>query len=212
MQQFIQQYLLKNHTFPIYGLGILRLSKKAPSYSPAEQIFVAPIVEVVYEPDENVEIAPFVSFLAEYTNSDEASVNQWCKSLTEKISNISLGEKIHIAHAGFFTRESEGLAFKSFVLSDVFYPSIPVKRVVHPNEKHTVVVGDNEVSNEYMNELLNNTHTQKQSHWLIPAVCLLMLAISFALLYYFREGNFGLFGNSSAVEINIEPNTYQIIK
>jgi hypothetical protein len=212
MQQLIQQYLLKNHALPIYGLGRLRLHKIPSSYSATEQAFVAPIVEVVFEPNHNVDIAPFVGFLSESNNSDEASANQWCKRLSEKISSLPEGEKLNIAHAGSFTKGSEGVSFTSFSLSNVFHPSIPVKRVVHPNDKHTVVVGDNEVSNEYMNVLLNNTPSSKQIHWLIPAVCLMMIAISITLLYFFREGNFGLFGNSNSIEINIEPDTYQIIK
>lgn len=212
MQQLIQQYLLKNHALPIYGLGSLKLHKQASSYSAAEQAFVAPNVEVVFEPDLEVDIAPFVGFLAENNNYDEPSANQWCRKLSDKINNLHESEKLHIAHAGFFAKGSEGVCFTSFFLSDVFHPSIPVKRVVHPNDKHTVVVGDNEVSNEYMSEMLNNTPSTKQIHWLIPAVCLLMIAISITLLYFFREGNFGLFGNSNPIEIKMEPDTYQIIK
>jgi hypothetical protein len=96
-------------------------------------------------------------------------------------------------------------------LPSIFYPKVDAKKVIRPDDTHTLVVGDTEVTSEFMNELLTRT-SEKKYNWWIAAVCLMMIAISLLLVYSFRVDNLGSFGNNQPIEIKNESSTYQFIK
>ena len=212
MQNHIKEYLLQNKKFPILGLGNLIFQNIPATYSAAEQAYLPPSQKIVFEINSQTDASSFVSFLVERSKIDVLSAQQSCEKLANKISQLASEETFSIAHAGYFTKDSEGvLCFHSFVLPSIFYPKVIAKKVIRPNDTHTLVVGDTEVTNEFMNELLTSTSAKKYNWW-IAAVCLMMIAVSLLLVYCFRVDNLGRFGNNQSIEIKKESPTHQFIK
>ena len=212
MQNHIKEYLLQNKKFPILGLGNLTFQNIPATYSAAEQAYLPPCQKIVFETNSQTDASSFVSFLVERSKIDVLSAQQSCEKLANKISRLVSEETFSIAHAGYFTKDSEGeLCFHSFVLPSIFYPKVDAKKVIRPDDTHTLVVGDTEVTSEFMNELLTRT-SEKKYNWRIAAVCLMMIAISLLLVYSFRVDNLGSFGNNQPIEIKNESSTYQFIK
>ena len=213
MQNHIKEYFLQNKMFPILGLGNLTFQNMPATYTAAEQAYLPPSQKVVFEANSQTDVSSFISFLVERCKMDVLFAQQYCEKLADKLKQLASDEELSIAHAGYFTKNSEGiLCFHSFVLPSVFYPVVDAKKVIRPNDTHTLVVGDTEVTNEFMNELLTGTSSEKKYNWWIAAVCLMMIAVSLTLVYYFRSDNLGRFGNNQSIDIKNESPTYQFIK
>ena len=213
MQNHIKEYLLQNKKFPILGLGNLTFQNIPATYSAAEQAYLPPCQKIVFETNSQTDASSFVSFLVERSKIDVLSAQQSCEKLANKISRLVSEETFSIAHAGYFTKDSEGeLCFHSFVLPSIFYPKVDAKKVIRPDDTHTLVVGDTEVTSEFMNELLTSASSEKKYNWWMSAVCLMMIAISLLLVYYFRGGNLERFGNNQPIEIKNESPTHHFIK
>jgi hypothetical protein len=213
MQNHIIEYLLQNRSFPILGLGNLTYQNIPATYSAVEQAYFPPAQKVVFEANSKTDTSSFISFLVERCKMDISLAQQSCKLLANSLNQLAFEDKFSIAHAGYFTKNKEGeLCFHSYVLPSVFYPRVDAKKIIRPSETHTLVVGDSEVTNEFMNELLTSASSEKKYNWWMSAVCLMMIAISLLLVYYFRGGNLERFGNNQPIEIKNESPTHHFIK
>lgn len=213
MQNLIKEYLLQHKNLPILGLGNLIFQNNPAIYAAADQTFLPPGQKVVFVANPHTDASAFLNFMVNQAKMEFSKAQDACKKLANAIDQLVAEEKLTIAHAGYFTKNSDGvLLFHSFVLSSVFYPPVEAKKVIRPNHQHTLVVGEAEVTNVYMNELLTSSSSEKKYHWWIAAVCMMMIAVSLLLVNFFKADNGEGFGNNQPIEIKKESTTYQLSK
>lgn len=74
----------------------------------------------------------------------------------------------------FFINDQGILDFKQNDVIDQFNEILIAKRVIHPNQKHSVLVGDEEKSNVFMSEYLNKNNKVSISKWWVILLIILM--------------------------------------
>lgn len=212
MHQFIHQYLIKHNECPIIGLGVLRIQLHGAHYQSADQQFLGPVQQIIFE-EENADAEAFISFLSAKHKVTKGHALEWCSNLSKAIHDLATGQQLKIAHAGYFTKNEENqLKFQAIELPACFSPVIQPKRVIRPNAVHTVMVGEDEVTNEQMTVKLNQAKAERKYQWWIGAVCLLMVAIALIIVFIYQTDGMDTFGNSSMPDIKSPSSTYQQIK
>ena len=81
----------------------------------------------------------------------------------------------------FFITEQGILDFKQNDVINQFNETLVAKRVIHPNQKHSVLVGDEEKSNVFMSDYLNKNNKVSINKWWVILLIILM-AVSIIIM------------------------------
>ncbi len=211
MENLIEHFFVQFGYFPLPNIGMLKLVDKSAVVHFSENKMSAPVSEILILKEECLveEAVSFVSITKNIsTNDATALLNEFCNSLLNKENN----SEYKVGSLGSFIKDGAGkLHFKQTVLEDVFFPDVPLTRVIHPNAIHQVRVGDTETTNAVMTELLNVPVKVRQSKWWIAAIVFTFISLSLSLYYFNNPGHNHSFGNATFVVPNEEPVTFKTV-
>ena len=130
----------------------------------------------------------------------------------QDIINLDHRKEIKLNHTGKFYIDHDGtLDFRQDEIPEEFLPAITVQKVIHPNSVHSVRVGDQEHTNDFMRNQLKNFVTIKRSTWWVWAVLLTLVAAA-AIVYHVKYNQVGgSFGNGTKVKTSTEVKTYRAL-
>ncbi len=199
MEALIENYLLRYRYCPLPNIGMLQLQDGEAVPLHRDHIMTAPVPRILFSSKER-DATPLIQYIANYKQiSEEAaktSLEQYCK----KLSIADQYHEVKLEHTGSFYVDAYGkLCFKQIELPAEFLPSVPLKRVIHPNSVHNVRVGDTETTSVAMTEYYSETPEANSRAWWIAAAVML-LAAGIALAFYISGPTFNKqFGNGRGI-------------
>jgi hypothetical protein len=200
MEGLVRIYLLQKSSISIPGLGTIYVER-----SPARSDFVnrqllPPTYHFRFDKYFDAPGKDFFTFLAARKKVEDFEAikmyNEWAMSLR---NNIGTEQTATLQGIGTLKRDMSGeVVFEPETVPQDFIITVPAQRIVRTNQKHTMLVGDKEVSNVEMTDYLLESHKSK-TRWWVYALIIAGIAIAAIIFNALRSGNNSPFGNQQTV-------------
>lgn len=211
MQELLANYLFQYKQAVLPQIGTLHLRTESATSIFGEQKIAAPVSYIVLL-DEMGDSVSFIEYIAanKHISIDEAAYQ--LNKFSEEITSLHTNNSFEIERLGKFSKdENEKIIFEGFKPPAYFLPSVHAERVIHPNESHTMLVGDTETSTAAMVDFYTEEAPVKKSKWWVWALVLFAVAIAGIAFYLNRDGSNPYFGNSNKEELKAADSTYKML-
>jgi hypothetical protein len=202
MYEVLNKYLVQHKSISIPGLGAL-VAETVPAMTDFANRRILPM-QIKFRFDKYFD-APdreFFAYLALQKNIADFEAIKWYNEFAYELrSRIRLEHRAEWEGVGVFKSEAGGdVVFESFPAPFECFPNVTAERVIRPDARHSILVGDQEKTNYEMSELLSDeVHKEKGSWWIyaiiIAAITLLVLFFHF----YNSDFKWGSSGNQQTV-------------
>jgi hypothetical protein len=202
MERLIRTYLLQKSSVSIPGLGTIYVER-----SPAHSDFInrqvlPPSYHFRFDKYFDAPGKDFFTFLAARKNIEDYEAiklyNEWAHSLR---NDLSTDQSSSLEGIGVLKRgESGDVIFEAEPLPDLLNIPVPAERIIRTNAKHTMLVGDKEVSNVEMTEYLHDEVHKEKTSWWIYALIIAAVALTAIMFHLFRKPNVSPFGNHQTIQ------------
>lgn len=211
MDHLIEQFLFSQQYCPIPGVGTLHLKMKTPIAHFGENKMVAP-VPYIHLDDEIRKAEFFIKFIESRLGIEKEAATNLLDDISLRINQIESNASFSVGQIGAFSKDEAGkLVFVSSELPAYLLPTVKLNRVVHPNATHSVRVGDQEHTNQFMSELLSEKEITQKDKWWIAAAVILFIGLMGFFYSLFFSANKNKWSNQISISISSEPKNYQYI-
>lgn len=191
MISILNNYLLQHKSVSIPGIGTIYIERTPAQSDFINKQILPPSFHYRFDKYYDSPEKDFFTFLAHKRNiADYEAIqyyNQWAQELKNELRNLNdfvwtgVG-KLRQDISGEIILEPDG-AVPSHL------QPVPAVRVLHTNAKHTMLVGDKEITNVQMSEYLNEeTHVERESWWIYAAI-ITAIALVGIFFYFSKHGS-----------------------
>jgi hypothetical protein len=212
IEDLIESYLLRNQYCPLPKLGTLLLHESNAQLEIVNKQIEAPKLEIRFEKHQTSEV-DFIHFIAKKKSVQYDEANNLLLDFCNNISALNnFSEKI-INQTGRFYVDKDGvLSFHQNEIAIEFFPTVDANRVTHPNQSHSILVGDQErkaIFKKSKTEIANKTAKQL---WWISAIILFLIGIGICIFAYQTDFKGNFWKNNNKIQPVNPVNTYQVIQ
>ena len=211
MQQLIASYLFQHKYCSIPNLGTLYLIDTPASAEFGEQKITAPkpIISFSHSVLNELSLQAFVAAEKKLSNNDASIM---INKFSNEVNDLQLGKAMEMLSIGKFYKNEESLiAFIPLEIAEDFLPDVHAERVVHPNDSHTMLVGEKETNTAAMAEYLEEDVPLKKAKWWVFAVVVAVLSIGTIIYKAIEVKKDSFFGMSQKVVPQAADSTYKIL-
>jgi hypothetical protein len=211
MQQLLADYLFQNKQCALLQIGTLRIKNTAASSIFGERKISAasPVIEFNDEVHITEHVEAYIALHKNITRDDAA---QQLKKMVEDIQALPLGQRLEIPSVGkFYKDENDKIGFIAVEAPAHFLPQVVAERVVHPNDSHTMLVGETETNTAAMAEYFSEEEPTMKSKWWIFAVASFTVAATAVGFYVNDKTADSFFGASNKIEVGVADSTYRML-
>jgi hypothetical protein len=200
MVQLIRTYLLQNKSISIPGLGTIYVERTPAQTDFVNRQLLPPSYHFRFDKYFDAPGKEFFTFLAARNRVEDFEAiklyNEWAMHLR---NNISTDDFTQLQGVGSLKRDVSGdIIFEPSGPQQSFRLPVPAERIIRTNAKHTMIVGDREVTNVQMTDYLQEARG-KGNRWWIYAIIIAAIAIAAILINYLSTGNISPFGNTQTI-------------
>jgi hypothetical protein len=212
IENLIETYLMRNHYCPLPKLGTFVLHENNAIIETVNKQIEAPKTEIRFEKKQTSE-DDFIQFIAKKKSIKYDEAKTLLIDFCNSISTLKSFTEKTINDTGLFFVDKDGsLSFRQNEIPIEFFPAVEANRVTHPNQSHTILVGDQEQKAIFKKEKTEKLGKTAKKLWWISAIILFILSISICI-YAYQNGFKSDFWNN---KIKIEPvnseKTYRVIQ
>lgn len=211
MESLIEQFLFRYSYCPLPGIGTLSIVARSANADWGHKVIQPPAQLIEFQ---HADVYPAQAFLQYIARQRKVSITTAEKTLSDfcnTMNTLDSLKQISIVGVGQFSKDESGrLQLQAVTCPASYLPVVQFERVAHPDSVHTIRVGDNERSSDFMNSYFAGLKNIHSSHWQLAAWVMLLLALGVCFYYYFFIGT-GT-GSLWPIEPATEPATYQLIQ
>ena len=204
MINVLNSYLVQFNKLSIPGLGTIHLERIPAQSDFINKQILPPAYHYRFDKYFDSPDKEFFTFLAAQKEVPDYEAinlyNEWALALRNSLTS---NQVVEWKEVGTLTRNKNGeVLFESVGAVKAWLPPVAAVRVIRNNAEHTMIVGDREVSNREMTELLGEeTYVEKESWW-IYALIMAALALIVIFFHFYKNGmNPGSFGNQQKIHL-----------
>jgi hypothetical protein len=94
------------------------------------------------------------------------------------------------------------ISFETYHAPFEFFTAVTAERVIRPDARHSILVGDQEKTNYEMSELLGDVHKERESWW-IYAIIIAAIALLVLFFHLYRSDfKWGSSGNQQTIGVD----------
>jgi hypothetical protein len=211
MQQLLADYLFQNKQCALPQIGTLHIKNATASSIFGERKISAPIPVIEFNDDvhstENVE-----AYIALQKNITRDEATHQLNRMVEDIQALSLGQRLEIPSVGkFYKGENDKIGFIAVEAPNHFLPQVVAERVVHPNDSHTMLVGETETNTAAMAEYYSEEEPAMKSKWWVFAIASFAIAATAVGFYASSKSADSFFGVSNKIVVDAADSTYRML-
>jgi len=191
MISVLNSYLIQHKSICIPGLGTIYLEKIPAINDFSNRQLLPPSYKFRFDKYFDAPDKEFFSFLA--SNQDMAEYeaiklyNEFAYDLRDRIRKE---EKFEWPQVGVLTRDGAGeIQFKSELIQPGFVRPVEAIRVIRPDARHAIIVGDQQLTTDHMTELLLNEEViEEKASWWLYAIIVFAIALVIIFIYFYQNG------------------------
>ena len=193
-------FLIQHKHLSVPGIGTFLLQRRPSQADFLNKCIHAPSYTISFRLTEQNPSTKFFSWLAEALNiSDRDAVvrfNDFAFDLKKKIEE---GNTIKWNGVGALEKQNNGIRFLPEENNSLEKP-VAAEKIIREHAKHTMLVGEQEMTSTEMEVLLTPSLRIKRSRWWILPLIVLVLAIGFLGWYFYQnELNVSSLGNQQRI-------------
>jgi hypothetical protein len=203
MVHLIRTYLLQKKSVSIPGLGTIYVERIPAQSDFVNRQLLPPAYHYRFDKYFDAPGKDFFTYLAARKNiEDYEAIRQYNEWAQELRNSISSEQSTTLEGLGLLKRDSSGdVVFEPESTPDMHSISVPAERIIRTNARHTMIVGDRELSNVEMTDYLQDEVHREKEAWWIYALILAAAALTAIFFHYFKNGNATPFGNQQTIQI-----------
>lgn len=205
MFRILNSYLFQHKSISVPGMGTIYLETLPATIDTSTQNMLPPLNYFRFDKYYDSPERQFFSYLASQQHVAEYEAlrvyNEFAYNIRDKINQ---DETVDWEGVGVLRRDPEGnISFESSIKNPFFMQPVPARKVIRPDARHVLLVGDTERTSTEMNEWLRADHEDaRRRPWWLYALVVGILAIM-ALLFYFASHGWNLdsAGNQKSLQV-----------
>lgn len=155
----------------------------------------------------------FLDFIMKLQKIDREKAGTQLAEFCSLIKSIKKSDSWEIPSAGSFTVGVDGhLFFTRTELPHVYMPDVPLKKVIHPNRTHQIVVGDSVKESAFVLEAEESVIAHMTGRWWIWAAALALIGISSLFYFHYTQQSLSFSGNGVKIIPASSSSNYTLIK
>jgi CCDC81-like prokaryotic HU domain 1 len=188
MFEVLNSYLFQHKSISIPGLGTIYMEMLPASIDSSTKNILPPLFYFRFDKYFDAPDKEFFSYLGTQQNMADYEAIRWYTEFSFELrEKINLHGKMEWVGVGELKKDDEGnVVFESSLGNPSFLQPVSARKVIHPDAKHVLLVGDTERTNFEMNEWLqHDSEKDKKDRWwlyalIIGAIALLILIFHFS--------------------------------
>jgi len=206
MFDVLNSYLFQHKSISIPGLGTIFMETLPSTIDTSTKNILPPLYYFRFDKHADSPDRDFFSYLAAQKKvADYEALRIYSEFAFELRNKINLEEKVQWEGVGELKKDHEGnIVFESSLGNPFFLQPVPARKVIHPDAKHLLLVGDTERTSDEMSELLHHeVGTRGQKWWWISAIVIGIVAL-FIILFHFSSHGWKIdaAGNQQKLEVS----------
>lgn len=185
----LNSYLYQHKRISIPGLGTLHMERLPARTDFVNARILAPMYRFRFDQYFDAPDKDLFGYLAQQLGVPDFEAIKWYNEFAYSLrSKIRSNELAEWPGLGAFRADEKGEIFFE-TAHPPFEPAQPVlaNRIIREQSEHTVLIGDVETTNTAITEqAVAGVHVERESWW-IYALIIAAIAISFAVLHYYRQ-------------------------
>ena len=205
MFEILNSYLFQHKSISIPGLGTIYMETLPASIDTGTKNMLPQLYYFRFDKYFDSPDREFFSYLAMHKKiADYEALKLYSEFAYGLRNTISVEEKVKWDGVGELKKDHEGnIIFESSIGNPFFLQPVPAKKVIHPDAKHVLLVGDTERTSVEMNELLHQEEDEKKRKlWWVYALIIGIIALFIILFHFSSHGwRFDAAGNQQKLEV-----------
>jgi hypothetical protein len=206
MFEALNSYLFQHKSISIPGLGTIIMETLPASVDTSTKNILPPLYYFRFDKYADAPEREFFSYLAAQKKiEDYEALKIYSEFAFELRNKISMEESVKWEGVGELKKDHEGnILFESSLGNPFFLQPVPARKVIHPDAKHLLLVGDKERTSDEMNVLLHTEEEHKSKKWWwISAIIAGVIALLIILFHFSSHGwKIDSAGNQEKLETN----------
>ncbi|HEY8387956.1 MAG TPA: hypothetical protein VIK74_05100 [Parasegetibacter sp.] len=205
MLETLFKYLIQQKSLYLPGIGNFVMTQDAPVYNAADQTFEPPVWKAVLtdeQPATPKELFAFIAGEKQVTELEAIQMFNGC--IFEIRQHIKSGRSFYWKGIGELKAgdSSTQTILDAETISLSFLKPVAARRIVRDNAVHTVLIGNQELTNVEVAEMKKNTGALGRQRWWVyaAAVAVIALILLFFHFYSLQTGQHP-FGNRSLIDL-----------
>ncbi len=212
IENLIESYLLRNHYCPLPKLGTLFLHETNAQIDSINKKIEAPKTEIRFE-NQHSSDDDFIQFIAKKKSVKHEEAKTLLIDFCNDISSLNNLTEKRINHTGRFCVDTDGvLSFRHNEIAIEFFPTVDANRVTHPNQSHTILVGDQERKAIFKKTKSEKTGKVAMKLWWISAIILFLLGIGICIFAYQNGFKGDFWNNKTKIKPTNTIKAYRVIQ
>lgn len=192
MHRALYSYLLQHNSLSIPGMGTIFIERVPARSDFVNKQLLPPSYHFRFDKYFDSPDKDFFTYLALQNDMADYEAIRWYNEWAYDLRNkIRTDNPVSLDRVGVLRKDISGdILFEPERLTPSYHDVVPAVRVIRSHAKHTVLVGDREMSNEQAAEYIGEeTQVEKESWW-IYALVLVTIAL-IVLFFHFYKNGFG---------------------
>ncbi|HTQ66681.1 MAG TPA: hypothetical protein VMI12_17940 [Puia sp.] len=191
MFNLLNSYLFQHKSISIPGMGTIYMEILPASVDTSTKNMLPPLYYFRFDKYFDAPGRQFFSFLAAQKNMEDFEALKWYNEFAFELRNqMNEKGKVKWEGVGELKKDEEGnIVFESSLGNPFFLQPVPARKVIHPDAKHVLIVGDMERTSDEMSELLQTEpEEERRKSWWIFALIIGIVAILAIVLHFSSHG------------------------
>ena len=183
MYQYLAKYFSLHKRLVLPGIGLFNTSIQPAQLEFVEKTLHPPVATVLFQHDESITDAHFISFLSKEMDTAEYEAgNRFDQFIYQLINKLQSGSYLQLPGLGVLKKNETGYSFTEADGVAQLYPGVVAEKVIRQNAQHTIRVGEDQKTSAEMYEILH--HETVKDRWWIAAIVLGVIGVATILYYY----------------------------
>lgn len=203
MFEVLNSYLFQHKSISIPGLGTIFLEREPANTDINSKNFLPATYHFRFDKYFDAPDKDFFSYLAAEKNIPDYEAIKWYSEFSYDLRNkIRLDENVHWDNVGVLKKDDTGnIVFETARENFAFLKPVGANIITRKDTQHHLLVGDKEITNTEVEELIHPNEVVKKERWWIYALILAVAAI-IALVFHFSSNQWRIVtGNQQKLEL-----------
>ncbi len=202
LKESLYSYLLQSRQLPIPGLGTILVERKPAQTDFVNKQLLPPSFSFKFDKYFDAPDKEFFTFLAAQNEMADYEAIRWYNEWSYDLRNkIRTDNPVELEKVGTLKKDLSGdIVFVPAAPIDLSLEPVAAERVIRQNAKHTVLVGDRELTNEEAaDSLMEDEGKESKAWWIITIVLTTILLLILFFKFYQNGLNTGAIGNQQTI-------------
>jgi nucleoid DNA-binding protein len=181
----LRNYLKHHKKLSLHGIGNFVLEETPAQLDFTAKLLYPPVSEIKFEPESQPNNNQFFNFIARDLRVDKiTSVRLYNEEMHRIKEALVKDGEYNLNGIGILSRKpDDAISFTRYDAHKTPLPIIAVERVIRRDDTHTIRVGEDERTNNHMEELLAQPEAEKKSYWWVYVIIAVLVIAVIVLLF-----------------------------